>query len=348
MSYSILKADLRKDKEDISQFWKNNFSNWPQGKYLWFYENNPYGPAECWIVKEAEKNMIVGSTAVFPRRFLLKGKFMIGGITGDFGMDRNYRILGPALQLQKATLPSQNETQFDFLYGYPNDRSEPVQRRAGFRIVGSTYRMIKLLRSNNYVKRRVNLPILTKLLSKPVDLILKVLSKESYLKRPKHFSVEELSVFDKRFDDLWKRTSGDHTVIGERTSEFLNWRFARCPYKRFRVFTLTKKGTGELLGYIVYYVKKNRAHIADIFALNISGYIDALLSEFFLSQRKKGYDAVSIIYLGNEDLVNKLKEYKFSIRDDNRKIVAYMDSTSPLSSFILEKKNWYLTEADND
>ncbi len=348
MNFSILKADLEKDKVDILNFWKKFFPTWPQRKYFWFYENIPYGPAACWIVKETEKDMVVGSTAVFPRRFLIKGKYMLGGITGDFAMDKNYRILGPELKLQKATLSANNGKKFDFLYGYPNNLSEPVQRRAGFRIVGSTYRMVKILRSNNYVRRYVSLPIVSKLFSKLVDLILKFKSKESCYKSPGEFSFEVLADFDKRFDDLWEKASTNYTIIGERTSEFLNWRFTRCPYKKFSIFALTKKGTSEVLGYIVYHVKQNSVQIADLFVMDMNSYVDALLSEFLLFQRQKGRDTVSFIYLGNEDLVNKLQEYNFSIRDTDRKIIAFIDHVSPFSSCLIEKKNWYLTEGDND
>ncbi len=348
MSFTILKADLERDKGDILNFWKKNFSTWPQEKYPWFYENIPCGPSECWIVKETEKDTVIGSTAVFPRRFYVKGKYMLGGITGDFAMDKNYRTLGPALKLQKATISASNGNKYDFLYGYPNKLSEPVQRRAGFKIVGSTYRMVKILRSNNYVRRYINVPMITKLFSKPVDLILKFKSKETYYKNRGEFSAEVLSDFDKRFDDLWEKASATYKVVGERTSEFLNWRFSKCPYKEYNVFVLTQKGTGELFGYIVFYITKNNVNIADLFVLDMNGYVDVLLSEFFLYQRKKGYETVSMIYLGNEDFVRKLQEYDFSIRDIDRKIIAFINHDSPFSSYLLEKKNWFLTEGDND
>ncbi len=348
MSHSIFKADLEKYKEEILHFWKNNFASWQQEKYSWFYENNPYGVAACWIAKETEKNMVIGSTAVFPRRFLIEGKYVLGGITGDFAMDKNYRFLGPALQLQKATLTASNENPFNFLYGYPNDRSEPVQRRVGFKIVGSTYRLVKVLKSNFYAGRYFTLPIIGKLFSRSVDLMLKALSKETYYIKRRNFNFELLTNFDERFDDLWKKASHHYTIIGERTSEFLNWRFTQCPYRKYRIFVLTQKGTEEIIGYVVYCVTKNSVRIVDLLAVDMDRYIDALLSKFLLFQRRKGIDSVSIIYLGNEDLVNKLKKYKFYLRENERKIVAYIDSRSPISSCLLNKKNWYLTEADND
>ena len=53
-------------------------------------------------------------------------------ITGDFGIDKQYRTVGPALKMQKAGIAGCEDGRLDVLYGYPNEKSEPVQRRAGF------------------------------------------------------------------------------------------------------------------------------------------------------------------------------------------------------------------------
>jgi len=348
MSYSILKVNLEESKGDIINFWKRNFPAWPEKKFTWFYKNNPCGRAACWVIKDTKTDAVAGSTAIFPRKVFVKGECLSGGITGDFGVDRKYRILGPALQLQKAGISESNRNHFDFLYGYPNGKSEPVQRRAGFKVIGSTYRMVKILRSQDYLERYTTLPFVPKLLSKPVDLAMRLLSKESYYRRREDFRFEVLSNFDKRFDDLWQKASSHYSIIGERTSEFLNWRFTQCPYKTYSIFALTRKEINEIHGYIVYYVVRNNVYIADLLVVDMNNYIDALVSEFLLLQRKEKHCSVSFLYFGNQDFVNTLKKYMFDVRDSNRKIVAHIDANSPFSSYILDENNWYLTEADND
>lgn len=348
MSISVLKADLEKDENFILDFWKNNFSSWPEEKYRWFYKKNPYGRAECWVAKRLDSNMVVGSTAVFPRRFLLKGKYVMGGITGDFGMDKNHRILGPALKLQKSTILSKEESHIDFLYGYPNDLSEPVQRRAGFKIIGNTYRMVRVLRYHNYINRYIDSEVIAKLFSKPIDFIMSFFSKESRYRRYKDFNIELLEAFDRRFDQLWDRASDYYSFIGERTSKFLNWRFTRCPYRDHRIFVMSKKDKAEITGYIVYHISKNNVNIADLFVMDIEKNMDGLISQFISFVRKKGIETISIIYLGNSNLVNKLREYNFSIRDSHRKIVAYVDPDSPFAKDLYDRENWYLMEGDND
>jgi len=208
--------------------------------------------------------------------------------------------------------------------------------------------MVKILRSQDYLEKHITLPFVPKLLSKPIDLILKVLSKESYYKKRRGFRFEVLSVFDKRFDELWQKASSHYSIIGERTSEFLNWRFTQCPYKRYSIFVMIKNERNEIFGYIVYYVDQHSVRIADLLVLDMNSYIDALVSEFLLFQTKEKRHSVSFIYFGNEHFVNKLKKYRFSVREANRNIVAYVNSSSPFYPYILDKNNWYLTEADND
>jgi len=133
----------------LVDFWQNIFPSWLGKNYTWFYLANPYGLAGGWVVKESKADKVIGSTAVFPREVFVNGKCLLAGIRGDFGVDPNYRSLGAALQLKKAEVGACSEKQFDFLYGYRNKKSEPVQRRAGFVVVGSTCRMVEVLKSGD-------------------------------------------------------------------------------------------------------------------------------------------------------------------------------------------------------
>ncbi|GAG47926.1 unnamed protein product, partial [marine sediment metagenome] len=180
MTGSVIKANIDQEKGNIITFWKKNFPRWPADKFSWFYQKNPYGCASCWINKDIETNMIIGSTAIFPRKVNIKAELLLGGITGDFGVSEKYRTLGPALSLQRANIAACKEDQFDFLYGYPNKKSQPVQLRAGFKVVGGAYRMVRILRSDDYINRHINQAMLSKIISKPVDILQKVFSKESY------------------------------------------------------------------------------------------------------------------------------------------------------------------------
>jgi hypothetical protein len=347
MPYTILKADLKKNKEDILSLWKRNFPDLPEERYQWIYENNPAGPASCWLIKENRQNKIVGATSLFPRRILLNGKQVTAGIAGDFAIDKEHRSLGPALLLQKAALPKGSEIPFDFLYGFPNKISEPVLVKAGYKILGEVHSLTKPLKSYYYLKRHANLPVITKPLSFLADLGLKISSKERYSKNSE-YEFEALTSFDQRFDTFWDSVSAQFPMIGERTCSYLNWRYIQSTHKNYQVLALIRKSNRDIFGYIVYNIVDNKAHIADLLSLNINEVLYSLFSGFLLYQRTRGIDAVTISFAGAHALMKKLKQYGFSVRTSSGKVIKYSAFGSADLLDVLDKSQWYLLPGDND
>ena len=155
MEFRITEADLAQDKEDILAFWRENFPGWPEKKYLWFYESNPCSQALCCTIRETETGSLIGSAAVFPRRFIVQGEACIGGINGDLAVHKNHRLLGPALTLQRTILSASKGKAIDFVYGYPNKKAEPVLKRIGYKVIGNSTRLVRVLRSQNKVKEYI-------------------------------------------------------------------------------------------------------------------------------------------------------------------------------------------------
>ena len=347
MSYRIHRVDLQKDKNEAISFWKANFPNWPEEKYFWFYENNPYGDALCWLAKVKGENACVGSTALFPRRVCLNGRYITAAIAGDYAVAEKHRGFWPAWMLQRAALSELNNTQIDFLYASPNELAEHIMERAGYKIIGSSIRLVKVLRSVDYVQRLVKIQPVSKLLSKPVDIFLRSISREAYTRNTGKFDYEVLISFDKRFDVLWKEASPYYRIIGERSSRFLNWRFSQCPYLDYKAFALTQKKTNRILGYIVYQIVKKELQIADLFLIDMDELFDDLMAQFLRYQRNQGIDSVSIGYFGNESLVKQMERFSFSRREYHRSFAVYASKESA-NTFLLDRNNWYFMEADND
>lgn len=348
MTYSITAADLERDKEAILRIWKGNFPDVPEQRYSWMYENNPYGRAVCWLAKDTRQETVVGVTSLFPRRILIRGKCRTAGIAGDFAVDKEYRAFGPALALQKTAVSSCCQKGFNLLYGFPNKQAELMHQRAGYRFLGNLVRMTKPIRSQYYLKRYLKSETVARLLSKPVDFAMRLRSKENYYRRPETLSVEIVSTFDSRFDELWARASSQYALIGERESGYLNWRYTCSPHRKYSTFGLMGKRDGTLIGYIVFYSTANKVHIADLLALDLEDAFDSLLSEFLLFLRKEAIESVSILYLGSEVLRRRLEEYGFSMRDTEAKIIVYADPDFPLLADVSNKDNWYLLEGDKD
>ncbi len=346
--YSIFKTNLLKDRSKIVKFWQDNFRGWPEAKFDLFYSDNPFGESICWLLKHDGDNRIVGATAVFPKRIMINGKPKMVGIAGDLGIEKAYRGHGQAKLLQKTLVSGYKEAGMEFLYGTPNVVSERVCLKAGYKIVGRTVRMVKILRSFPYLKRALKIDFLAKLVSWPVDLVLKIKSKDQDFENKGRYGYELPERFDERFDRLWEKAAGQYAIIGERTSRALNWRFSDCPYKSYHIFALTDGKSGEILGYIVYQIIKRNVQIADFFSIHLGKNIDAMFSEFIKYFRKKDIDTVTFYYFGNQDVIEKASDYDFMVRPDNRSIIVEISEGYPEYDIVLDKENWHYLDGDND
>lgn len=340
----ISKADVRKDMNDVLELWENNCSGIPKEKYEWMYKNNPSGPASCWLIKQDEK--VIGSTALFPRRLFINGQPVTGGIGGDLFVKKEQRGLGLALSMQKEVISSYAREGFDILYGFPNNKSEGLLRKQGYFVLGNVISLTKPLKSYPFLKKS-NLPVIPEVLSKPLDFTMRILSKERYYARPKNISPEVLSRFDSRFDILWEKALSQFTIIGERTSSYLTWRYMLFSIESYSIFTIKHISTNEILGYIVFSIAQNKVNIMDILYVDVST-LDILLPEFFLFLRNKDVESISIKLVGNTGLISKLQRYRFFIRDDKDKCLGFFLQDSPYSKYFTDINNWYLVPGDND
>jgi hypothetical protein len=348
MGYQIQKADLDKDGESIIEFWKQNFPTWPVQKFQWFYRENIYGPADCWLIKETGSGAVVGSMAVFPRRVHCDGKPLLAGITGDLGVDNRHRILGPALQLQKAVAESCRNGKYAFLYGYPNNRSEPVQKRGGFQIVGNSVRLARGMRTERYLARLIRVPLVPGIVGTVANWGFRIFARESLLRLNPDYRPELLQRTDERFNRLWKDASKNFRLVGERNHAFLTWRFVKCPFREYRIFTLCREKDSSLAGYVIYYLHENVVHISDILAETPRRLQEALLPAFLRFVRKGKYDSVSVLFFGGKEMPDSLGRFYFKRREDNRNIVALPGGGKELDQAVFDPVNWYFLEADND
>jgi len=349
MNYKILRGELDKDREDFIEFWRVNFPNWPQSKYKWFYEDNIYGPAAYWLARDADDNdRFIGTTVLFPKRIKIDGKDEMIAIAGDFGVEKKHRGQGAASMVTDDSFKFIDEANLAFIYATPNVVSEKVATRQGFRIVGRSVRMVRILRSKEYLKRALKFGPLASLLSGPVDMYMRLRSEESAFKAADNYEFEILDDFDDRFDELWKSASKNYLMMGERTREFLHWRFKLCPFKEFNIFAVKSRKSEALVGYIVYRHEENNLIISDLLVQDTGVELEALLTEFLLYQRSHDIDTVTFFYFGNKNIIRAFEKFGFSSRADNRSVIVYIKDDSPYLSRAMDENSWHFLEADND
>ncbi len=348
MSYSIVKADIAKDEKRIKRFWLDNFEGWPESKYDVFYRDNPFGQALCWLVQDDQTGMAIGASAAFPKKMRIGSQEVTAGIAGDLAVLKEYRKLGAATDIQKVLVEQYQELGLDFLYATPNIISEKVALKSGYKLVGRTVRLIKIMKSYYLLKRYLKIGFLTSIAAYLVDLFYKLKSPENKFINNKKYMFEIVKKYDGRFDVLWSRAAGQYKLIGERSSVALNWRFGDCPYKNYNAFTLIDKETGNIEGYIVYQVVENNVQVVDCFMYDIETNFDPLVSEFIHYFRARAVDKITFYFFGNSRIVEKVRAYDFITRPDNRSIVVEISENNPYYSQVMNKENWHYLDGDND
>lgn len=348
MGYSIIKADIAEDEHRIKRFWLDNFEGWPEGKYDVFYRDNPFGQALCWLIQDDDTGTAIGASAAFPKKMRLNSQDITAGIAGDLAVLKEHRKLGAATDIQKVLVDKYRELGLDFLYATPNIISEKVALKSGYKLVGRTVRLIKILKSYYLLKRYLKIGILARIAAFFVDLFFTLKSPESQYINTGKYRFEIVKKYDKRFDELWQRAFGQYKLVGERSSVALNWRFGDCPYKDYYAFALIDKQTNTIEGYIVYQIVKKNVQVVDCFANDLEHTLDPLLSEFIHYFRKQAVNTITFYYFGNSRVVDKVKAYDFITRPDNRSIVVEISKDLPYHSLVMEKENWHYLDGDND
>ena len=346
MPYAIERADVKRQKEDILDVWSGVLRTGKPPRFTWIHEQNPFGPVPCWLVRETGKQIVVGSASLCPRTMVYRGRAYRGGIAIDYAVKKNHRVLGPAIMLQKAAIQSCAEQEVDLIYALPNDLSGPVILRAGYRLLGHQVTYRKPLRTRAALERRFGR--WAALASWGIDAVLRVTSRETFARRDRAFGFEELRTFDHRFDEFWKRMSATVPLTGERTSAFLNWRFASCLHKEFKTLALTDRDSGALAGYVTWYLNDDEIVISDLLVQDFDRSFDALLAEFLRRVRRVTASSVVFRYFGAKAVTGRLQRFGFVERPSTTIFAVHTPAGSPAEQFVGDPDNWYLLDGDAD
>jgi hypothetical protein len=333
------------DREDVLALWGRNLPESTPGRYRWLYESER---TLSWIARD-EQGSAMGSVGLMKRTMSLFGNGCLAGQPIDLNVDRNIRLGGVALRLQRSVTDEIEQGRLGLIYGLPNPQSTPVLRRVGYEIVGPVQRWAKPLQSYEYIQNR--LPggeKLGKAASRGVDAALWLRSSESRYFRRGRYRVEITDCYDERFDQLGKKATERFSIVGERTADYLNWRFRDAPDTVFRALCISDRND-RLLAYLVYTVRDGIAYAADFLYLD-DAHFSAVFAEFINLMRVQQAKAVVTIFTGSQSIVRRLKRFGFRHRPSEWKIMVYTDAVRlGVPRFkLFDVNNWFLTRADID
>jgi hypothetical protein len=348
MAYSILQADIDKDKATLTQLWQRNLGPAPEGRFQWIYKNNPSGDPTSFLVQHAETGLAVGSFSLFPRTIFIHGKPVQALISGDLVVDQEHRAIGLAIDMAKSAISMADRNASGVLLAVPNEKSHGVGLKAGADILGDLCEMTQVLRTYSYIRRHIHFPLPARALSSLLDLGFRVRATAPFGTRKRKYSTEVGTGFNEKYDELWKKLSKKYSLVGERSSRFLEWRFHQSPYKEYKVFALGSSRNTSVLGYVIFCVDGKKAKIADIGFDGTEESFTEALSSFSLHQRAQGVESISLCIAGHAKLIHLLEQLGYSLRSRERKVLIYAPAALKAIIESVKTDHWFLTSADND
>ena len=364
-TYSARPLSLEQDREVLLRLWRENMSDPRIGdvtaeRFRWLYETNPNGPARTWLGL-TDGGRVIGCGSLLPRRMSVAGRQLQAGILSDFTVDRDHRVLGPAMVLQRRILSDCREAGFDLVFGWPNARAIGVMKRIGYATVGIAHSWIKPLRTGarlapliaeRYSKylpswltpervARMSAPLLDRALAGR-DLLLRA----NDLARTR---VDLVDSVDDRVDLLWARAK-NQLILGERNATFLDWRYSRFTTERYRYALLSDRASDQLLGYLVFTVRGDNALILDLFVDDIDRSMAPLVLGLTAELRAQSLGSLSLTYLGTPRFSAKLRSLGFFERGGDRPVIMWTTPGMPddLRALLSNSANWFMLDGDLD
>ncbi len=347
-SFTIVKADPLQDREEIVNFWNKSFKKWPTAKYAQFYLSCPEGPAHCWVARENSSNSVVAAYALFPRAVWVAGERRLTGICGDMGADPAIRGQGVGRLLQQAAREFFESSDWIMLHGTANPLSRKVLLQEGFRSIGESVRLVRVLRSIDPLKRRAATRLIAPVVAPVIDWSINYNAAERDYASDSTNQLITIQRFDERFDHLFESARTNYALIGERSSKFLNWRFADSPQRAFHIYALERRSDSVLLGYVVLQIRKRIAYIEDIFSLDPAESLRAVLAHLILALKQQEIASITLSYFGGEQFMSVFEQFGFKLREKERAFVLLRKDSSRISSTFEQQENWHFLHADND
>jgi hypothetical protein len=285
-------------------------------------------------------------TTVFPRNMYLDGKRVVAGQVGEFAVNPEYRCLGPALMLQRATFEPVDRRELNFCYDCPpHDQGMSTFRRLGMSASTEVYRYAYVLDSQKYFEKRLGQKAYAKPIAAAANILLRM-----RIPRKKSRGVV-ISSFQRRFCEEFTELDASLAYQGviraSRSAEDLNWRYREDPlasvclptgaWGRYEV--LVARRAGELVAFAVLFLYSDGiASLVDLFGHNLSETGADLLDAAIHVCRRAGVSSLHASCSADSDLATVLASTGFRRRECSSRVVAYAGTSGPQNQLITGQK----------
>jgi len=354
MGYVVTPLRLEEHREVLARLWAENMSDARIAAALderrrWLYELAPDGPTTTVLVFHAESGEAVGCGSFIHRPTWVDGRRMRAGVLCDFAVAKAHRTAGAAIAIQRALVKAGQAAGLDFLYGFPNQRSLPIFKHVGYRVVGDATTWVKPLRSGYKLRELLPWRWAAALAGAPVDGVLRALDRWRAARNPLKVRAEIAPRPDPRADELWERVRAGRGVACERTAAYLAWRYGGFRGAEYSILLASAAGAGRLAGFAVFSLVAGKAMVWDLFAEDREDAADAVLLALARHLRSRGADSLYLAYVGSPSFGERLARLGFHERPGPRPLVLHPGSVpEELRPRLLDPASWLMLEGELD
>jgi hypothetical protein len=358
--WSIMFANP-KGEEGIKSFFKQYL--WPEktlpdALYKWKYEENPAGNTLALIGKNQE-GAVIASSMFVPWKMSINGTDFNACQWVDLFVAPEYRGQNIVdLTLQQG-LKESRASAMPLCFAFPNNNSIPIHKKNNGFLLGFIRRYTKPLRVEYLLNRIPSLFLLPigervrvrgliiKIISFFLNIILRLISKETYCLNLSGFKFEKAQSCGKEFDKLWQRC---RNALGKKIgvckdSAYLSWKYANSPNKNRQIYALKKGET--LCGFAALESTPEIGYIVDILAESQNA-LNCLIAGSIRHFRSRGKNSAVFTTLENHPYLKNLKSFGFLERSEKTHFYIYPDDNLKEREFFLDSRNWFITIGDCD
>ncbi len=313
-------------------------------RYDWLYLGNPAGQALVWLATD-ESGAAVGTSAAHPRVMRLGDKTVTALNLSDFAIDTEYRSIGPAMKLMRATLEPIENNRYAFAYDHPSAAMRAVHMRLRGVDLDSITRFTRPLSLVPIVERKLGKNFFAQLVGRIANPLLR-------LQLPKAtVGSLELSVHSGQFTDEFAAVAIESTrtrrsiatVLGK---DFLNWRFHEHPIWKHRI--VCARRAGRLLGFGVFKeVDESVCVVVEVVGAD-DVTIVALLNYMLRLACRTHADRIDAPVPASAPLAKSLLDSGFFERESNIGPTIFASPEYASDTRIVSKMDWCMTEGDRD
>lgn len=334
---SLVHTRSVKYRDKIVQLWKQCLPGTPEDRFDWLAEGNSAGPAEWFLAIDEDSGNVVGTGSLMPRELFYNGQRIKGGIVGDLMVSPTARKQGIAQRIQRMISDSLEKLEMEFLYVVPNEKSNKLLVQAGIdKVFLLKYYLLPVNFEHYFKKIGFNLPVKLpfNFLQKLGDRFIVSSSND------KQYSISVVSCFNQEYDALWEKVKEiPNTLIGSRSSAYLNWKYCENPVSDFRILQY-RTLSGVLVGYIIFSVSNSKLHIFELVSIKDEYYI-CMISKLREFAKTEHLDGIYLCTTKNNPLLNKLWWNGFFPIGGNLKILCK-------GEIFIEKHPWAFYETDRN